>query len=431
MSTPASIRLKSIDRVETRVDVPGSKSITNRAFIVAALACDQSNLRGVLRSEDTIAMSTCLHSLGVTIDDAGEDTAAVMGLGGRFDPPTMPLFANNSGTTIRFLTAVAALAPAGSQVILDGIDRMRQRPIRDLVEALQQLGITAATSSNGCPPVSVSGGGIRGGRCLVRGNVSSQYLSALLMAAPCAISNTEIVVDGGLVSRPYIDITLSVMAAFGVRVQNDSYRSFAIDCPQVYSGRDYLIEPDASNASYFFAAAAISGGKVTVNNLGTSSIQGDVHFVDVLEQMGCKIDRFPDSITVTGPLQLSAIDVDAKRIPDMAQTIAVVACFANGKSRISGLDNLRVKETDRISAMATELRKLGVSVKEGIDNLELNPPKHLTPAAIDTYDDHRMAMSFTVAGLRTGGIIINDPNCVRKTFPNFFECWGRAFPGSI
>jgi 3-phosphoshikimate 1-carboxyvinyltransferase len=308
---------------------------------------------------------------------------------------------------------------------------MRQRPIKDLCDALEQLGVSAETSGNGCPPVHITGGGIPGGHCRIKGTLSSQFLSALLMAAPYAASDVTIEVDGDLVSKPYVDMTLSMMEDFGITAENHNYESFNIPARQTYLGRDYAIEPDASNASYFLAAAAVTGGTVTVEHLGTDSIQGDIAFVDVLEMMGCIVSKTPHSFTVTGPAQLLPIDFDATRIPDMAQTLAVAACFASGPSRLSGLKTLRVKETDRISAMATELRKIGVSVIEGPESLLITPPPEFTSAAIDTYDDHRMAMSFAVAGLKVDNLVINDPGCVAKTFPDFWNRWDRAFPGSI
>jgi 3-phosphoshikimate 1-carboxyvinyltransferase len=375
-------------------------------------------------------MSACLKDLGVLVEDLNETTSIVYGSGGALAAPHKDLFAGNSGTTIRFLTAIAALTPIGSKVTFDGTPRMRQRPIIDLVEALEQIGVTVAMSANGCPPVTVMGGGIGGGQCSIKGTTSSQYLSALLMAAPHAAKNTEINILGDLVSRPYIDITLRMMEDFGVTAVNHNFKALSVPSSSAYHARDYAIEPDASNASYFIAAAAVTGGTVTVNNLGTSSIQGDFAVVDVFEQMGCKITRSSNSVTIDGPSVLTGIEFDAVEIPDMAQTLAVVACFAAGSTRLSGLSNLRVKETDRIAAMATELRKIGADVDEGSDYLVIHPKSNYIAAAIDTYDDHRMAMSFAVAGLRIDGLTINDPGCVSKTFPDFWKRWESAFSNS-
>jgi len=431
MSLPKQIRLAQIAPVSAIVEVPGSKSITNRAFLIAALAKGKTKLHGALESDDTQVMSKCLAQLGVTVQTYSRNGIIIDGTSGQFQAPSAPLFVNNSGTTIRFLTAASALTPVGSDVVLDGVERMRQRPIVDLVEALLQLGVPVKAAASGCPPVSVVGGGIRGGSCLVKGTLSSQYLSALLIASPYSSNDVTIVVDGELVSKPYVDMTLSMMSTFGVKAENHGYRLFTIPSCQKYIGRDYAIEPDASNASYFLAAAAVTGGQVTVTGLGTNSIQGDIAFADVLEQMGCSVSRSNDSFTVTGPQQLLPVDFDASSIPDMAQTLAVVAAFASGTSRITGLQTLRVKETDRISAMAAELRKIGISVTEGADFLVISPSSSYTPATVKTYEDHRMAMSFAVAGLKIDGLTIDDPSCVAKTFPDFWDRWESAFPHSI
>ncbi len=430
MPFPNIIRLAPIGPVSAEIRIPGSKSITNRAFVIAALADGLSILNAPLLSDDTEVMSKCLTDLGISIDILPEDRTIIAGSGGEFVCPSSALFAGNSGTTIRFLAAAASLAPQGCSVILDGIARMRQRPIVGLIDAMQQLGVTAAASATGCPPVTVDGGGIRGGACLIEGTMSSQYLSALLMVSPYAAEDVEIEVHGDLVSKPYVDMTLSMMADFGVTATNNNYRSFTIPAGQRYLGREYDVEPDASNASYFFSAAAVTGGLVTVEGLGTLSMQGDIHVVDVLEQMGCSVLREASSTTVSGPSELKPIDFDASSIPDMAQTIAVVAAFAAGPSRLTGLKTLRVKETDRIAAMAKELRKIGSTVTEGSDYLIIQPG--LTKAAaIDTYDDHRMAMSFAVAGLKIDDLIINDPGCVSKTFPDFWTRWSGAFPNTL
>jgi 3-phosphoshikimate 1-carboxyvinyltransferase len=270
-----------------------------------------------------------------------------------------------------------------------------------------------------------------GGTALVSGSMSSQYLSAILMAAPYAKSDVTILVDGDLVSKPYADMTVSMMLSFGVDVTQKDHSSFFVRGGQTYTGQEYFVEPDASNASYFLAAAAVTGGQTTIDGLGTSSIQGDVAFVDVLGLMGCTITKTPNSLTVTGPLTLTGIDFDASAIPDMAQTIAVVAAFADGKTHLTGLKTLRVKETDRIHALAVELRKIGAEITEYDDALTILPSKHTLAGEIDTYDDHRMAMSFAVAGLKIDGLTINDPGCVSKTFPAFWERWEKAFPGSI
>ena len=429
-SYPQQITLSPPQKpVNASVRLPGSKSITNRALLLAALADGESRLLAPLHSEDTFYMASALRELGVGIEETAERDFVVTGRGGTFDTPQKTLMIGNSGTTVRFLTAAACLAPAGSDVTLDGIARMRERPIRDLVGALLTLGVDAeCLNGHGCPPVRVRGGGMKGGKCRLRGDVSSQFLTALLQAAPYAESDVEIEIVGELISKPYIDITQSVMASFGIELVNESYQTLRVPAGQRYGGREYVIEADASNASYFLAAAAVTRGTVTLENLGTDSIQGDIRFLDVLEQMGCTVSR-GTSITLSGPVQLRAITADMEAIPDMAQTLAVVAAFADGPSRITNIASLRVKETDRVRAIAKELPKLGVQVAEGPSDWTITPPTDgvYLSGEIDTYDDHRMAMAFAVAGLRIPGIRINNPGCVAKTFPDFWERWTGAF----
>ncbi len=416
--------------VHASISLPGSKSITNRALLLAALADGVSLLRAPLCSEDTFYMAQALRDLGVSIEETPERDFRVTGAGGFFQAPPEPLFIGNSGTTVRFLTAAACLAPTGADVILDGVARMRERPIRDLVGALLTLGVEAeCLNGHGCPPVRVRGGGLPGGRCRLRGDVSSQFLTALLQVAPYAQADVEIEIVGELISKPYVAITQAVMASFGVTMENDGFRFLRVASKERYRGQDYVIEADASNASYFLAAAAVTGGTVTLANLGASSIQGDIKFVDMLERMGCTVTRAPETITLTGPEHLQGIEADMEAIPDTAQTLAVVAAFADGPSHLTHLASLRVKETDRVRAIARELPKLGVRVEEGSDDWTIHPPagERYTGEAIDTYDDHRMAMAFAVAGLRVPGVVINDPRCVAKTFPDFWKRWETAF----
>ncbi len=417
------------DPVSLALSLPGSKSITNRALLLAALAQGQSHLRRPLHSEDTGYMAQALRDLGVTVKTDDEGDFHVTGRGGEFSAPTKTLFVGNSGTSMRFLTAVGCFIPSGSEVVLDGVPRMRERPIRDLLGALLTLGVQAeAVNGGGCPPVRIQGGGMHGGGCLLRGEVSSQFLTALLQAAPLAEEDVTVEIIGDLISKPYIDITESVMSAFGVHMQNDNYHILQVPAGQRYQARDYSIEADASNASYFLAAAAVTGGTVTLENLGIESTQGDVHFVDVLEMMGCEVTR-GTQISVTGPAQLRGIEVSMEAIPDTAQTLAVLAAFADSPSRITGIGSLRVKETDRVKAMTQELTKLGVTVQEGQDFWVITRPAdgQYQGAMIHTYEDHRMAMSFAVAGLRVAGLIIDNPGCVAKTFPDFWERWDQAF----
>jgi 3-phosphoshikimate 1-carboxyvinyltransferase len=418
---------------------PGSKSITNRALVCAALADGVSTLRGALDSEDTRVMMESLERLGIHVECsrhapcavAGDGTATrgagapvpatftVHGAAGQIPAFEADLFCANSGTTIRFLTALATLGHGRYR--LDGIARMRERPISDLLDGLNQLGANAVSENhNGCPPVVVHANWLPGGSANLRGDVSSQFLSGILMASPAALAPVELAIAGPLVSQPYVRMTLAVMQAFGIEanVRADLQR-FAIPAPQSYLPCDYAIEPDASAASYLWATAAITGGEVTVTGLSRTSLQGDVAFVDCLQQMGCALSHEADRITVAGR-PLRGIDIDMNGISDTVQTLAVVALFADGPTTIRNVGHIRHKETDRIAALAAELRKLGAHVDERDDGLTIEP-RPLQPAAIDTYSDHRMAMSFALAGLRIPGVRINDPRCVDKTYPAFFD----------
>jgi 3-phosphoshikimate 1-carboxyvinyltransferase len=327
------------------------------------------------------------------------------------------LYVANSGTTARFLTAMVTLGRGTFR--LDGTPRMRERPIQDLLNALEQLGADARSElGTGCPPVVVTANGLPGGRATVAGNISSQFLSGLLMAAPCASRDVELVVDGPLVSKPYVEMTLAVMSAFGARVETPD--RFVVPAPQPYRARPYEIEPDASAAGYFFAAAAVTGGRVTVEGLCRNSLQGDVALCDCLERMGCEVRYGSDSITVVGRRPLRGIDVDMNAISDAVQTLSAVALFADGPTRITNVAHIRHKETDRLSALATELRKLGAEVEESADGVRITPGA-LHGATIDTYDDHRMAMSLAVVGLAAPGVVIRNPGCTAKTYPEFFD----------
>jgi 3-phosphoshikimate 1-carboxyvinyltransferase len=396
---------------------PGSKSLTNRALITAALAKGTTQLSGVLASDDTRVMVESLNRLGIPVDhDAAAKTMTVVGCGGTPPARDADLWLENSGTSIRFLTALAALGHGRFR--LDGNKRMRQRPIADLIAALKGLHVDAECElDSSCPPVVINADGVGGGRTAIAGNLSSQYLSALLMMAPCATGPLDIEVTGELVSQPYIDMTMGVMAQFGATVATPQPNLFQIQ-PQQYKAANYDIEPDASAASYFFALAAITGGQVTVEGLSSYALQGDVAFVDALQKMGCSVSHGANSITVTGG-ELSGIDIDMNEISDTAQTLAVVALFANGPTRISNVAHMRHKETDRVSALVNEIRRLGVAADEHDDGLTITPGP-ITPATIETYDDHRMAMSFALAGLRIDGIQIADPGCTAKTYPDFF-----------
>ncbi len=377
-------------------------------------------LRGALASDDTRVMLDALGAVGITVN-AHDDSATieVAGCAGRVPAEAAELFIGNSGTTIRFLVPMLAIAGQG-RYRLHGTRRMHERPIGDLLVALGSLGANVASEQgNHCPPVIVRGSGARGGMASVRGDISSQFLSGLLMAAPYAAAPITLMVEGTLVSRPYVEMTLAVMRSFGVKVRVDEQFT-RFDIPHAtYHGVDYEIEPDASAASYFFAAAAITGGTVTVEGLSRRSLQGDVAFVDVLERMGCQVIEGPQSITVTGGT-LRGVTVDMNAISDTVQTLAAVALFADGPTTITNVAHIRHKETDRIAALATELRKFGATVDERPDGLRIEPaPLH--GAEIATYDDHRMAMSMSLVGLRVPEVTILDPGCVNKTYPDFFR----------
>jgi 3-phosphoshikimate 1-carboxyvinyltransferase len=418
---PDSLEIKPVARpIAASIRPPGSKSITNRALICAALAEGVSTLRGALDSEDTQVMIAALGQLGIQVEprDNGR-TIVVHGTGGQIPALEAELFCANSGTTIRFLTAMTTLGHGRFR--LDGVERMRQRPMGDLLHALNQLGANVISENDDrCPPVVVHANGLPGGIADIRGDISSQFLSGILMAAPAARSPVALVIEGGLVSRPYVRMTIEVMRAFQAQVDsNVEFSQFTIKAPAQYAAREYAIEPDASAASYFWAAAAVTGGQATVEGLSRESLQGDVALVDCLEAMGCRAERNVDSTTVVGG-QLHGIDVDMNAISDTVQTLAVVALFAEGPTTIRNVAHIRHKETDRIAALVAELRKLGADVVERAEGLTIQPGA-LRPAAIDTYNDHRMAMSFALAGLRIPGVRIKNPDCVDKTYPEFFD----------
>ncbi len=413
---------------------PGSKSLTNRALVCAAFADGPSHLTGALRSDDTQVMIAALRQIkiSVTVADGGS-VLNVVGAGQNQacarQAPGAGLFIGNSGTTIRFLTA--ALSAFGGSYRLHGVPRMHERPIGDLISALAAVcdGDVLCESSGGCPPVSIDTTGWSGSRIRVAGNVSSQYLSGLMMAAPIARKTVEIEVVGELVSRPYVEMTAAIIRDFGSAVQwidagkSDQALVCRVDGTNGYTGREYAIEPDASAASYFWAAAAISGGEVCVAGLGPDAMQGDVAFVDCLENMGCEVICKADRITVRGPEKLRGIDVNMNAISDTVQTLSVVAMFAAGPTRIRGVAHNRFKETDRIGDLACELRKLGASVSEHEDGLTIVPIEDISSlagATLETYDDHRMAMSLSLAGLRLAGVKIHNPSCTAKTYPEFF-----------
>lgn len=417
--------LAPIARVSGSIVLPGSKSISNRTLLLAALSSGRTEVKALLDSDDVRYMLAALRTLGVDWQQQGDSRDFVVpGVDGAFPVKNAELFLGNAGTAFRPLTA--ALALSGGNYQLSGVARMHERPIGDLVDALREAGaVIEYLGQDGYPPLALRPGATRGGVMHVRGNVSSQFLTALLMAAPLAGDDVRIEVVGELISKPYIEITLNLMQRFGVTVERDGWQAFTIRGGSRYVSPGVIhVEGDASSASYFLAAGAIGGGPVRVEGVGRSSIQGDVRFADALGLMGAGIRMGDNWIEAAAPAsgRLRAIDVDLNHIPDAAMTIAIAALFADGTTTIRNVASWRVKETDRLSAMATELRKLGAVVEEGADRISITPPQDLRAGAvIDTYDDHRMAMCFSLAALGGVAVRINDPRCTAKTFPDYFD----------
>lgn len=416
-----SLTLEPISRVEGTVNLPGSKSVSNRALLLAALARGTTHLTNLLDSDDIRHMLNALKSLGVKYQLSADKTeCTVQGLGRAFSSTEpLSLFLGNAGTAMRPLCA--ALCLGNGEFTLTGEPRMEERPIAHLVDALRQAGAHIDyLKKDGYPPLTIEGKGLWGGEVVIDGSVSSQFLTAFLMAAPMASGDMRIKIRGELVSKPYIDITLHIMQQFGITIEHDNYQVFYIRGNQTYTAPGkFLVEGDASSASYFLAAGAIKG-KVRVTGIGKNSIQGDIGFAHVLEKMGAKITWAEDYIEAENVGPLTAVDMDMNQIPDAAMTIATAALFAKGTTAIRNIYNWRVKETDRLTAMATELRKIGATVIEGHDFIEVTPPAQLTHAAIDTYNDHRIAMCFSLVALSDTPVTINDPGCTSKTFPDYF-----------
>ena len=416
-----SLTLQPIKKFSGTINLPGSKSVSNRALLLSALSHGKTRLTNLLDSDDVRYMLDALKALDIKYQLSSDRTICdIEGVGGKLHSAhPLELFLGNAGTAMRPLAA--ALCLADNNIVLTGEPRMKERPIGHLVDALRQGGAKIDYLENdGYPPLHIHGG-FTGGKIAVNGSVSSQFLTALLMAAPLAVNNTEITIIGDLVSKPYIDITIKMMAMFGVSVTNDRYQKFIIKANQTYqSPGHYLVEGDASSASYFLAAAAIKGGTVRVTGIGKKSLQGDTQFAYVLEKMGAKITWADDYIECTRG-ELNGIDMDMNHIPDAAMTIATTALFAKGPTTIRNIYNWRVKETDRLSAMATELRKVGARVQEGEDYITIIPPTKLNHADIKTYNDHRMAMCFSLVALSDTPVTILDPKCTVKTFPDYFE----------
>ncbi|MEZ0328075.1 MAG: 3-phosphoshikimate 1-carboxyvinyltransferase [Dissulfuribacterales bacterium] len=415
--------------VNAVIEVPGSKSITQRAMITAALANGESRLEGALKSEDTELLADALTKLGVDVAwiDSGlrMKNSGVVGPGGDFQQP-LELYMGNNGTGIRLLASLVCLG--AGHYLLTGTKRMEERPIAPLLQALRPWGakISCVKGTN-APPVLVDADGLAGGDTVIDGSLSSQYISSLLLVAPYLKAHGRICVKGNLVSRPYVDITLAVMRSFGVGVEETVWQDmpcFEVQ-PGAYNAMHYAVEGDASSASYFWAAAAVTGGKVTVSNIPPNALQGDVAFADILGRMGCDVTKSENGVTVSGPEagRLKGIDIDMSKWPDVAPTLAVVAAFARSTTRISGVHHLRIKETDRIAAVATELQRMGAVVHELEDGLIIEGGVPFHGAEIETYNDHRMAMAFAVAGLKVPGVVISNPDCVVKSFPDFWEKW--------
>lgn len=416
------LTLAASHQAQGTINLPGSKSISNRTLLLAALANGTTKIYDLLASDDTSRMLEALQTLGVKLENFADNAWQVVGCGGDFSNQQADLFLGNAGTAFRPLTA--ALALAGGDYKLSGVPRMHERPIGDLVDALRQAGANIEYLANdGYPPLKLSSPNIDLSKSIkIRGDVSSQFLTALLMALPLTKQKATIEVVGELISKPYIEITLNLMAKFGVKVERDGWQSFTVPAGSSYtSPHEIYVEGDASSASYFLAAGAIAG-KVSVEGLGQHSIQGDVRFAEALALMGGNISYGTNHITASKAEKLNAIDLDCNHIPDAAMTLAILALFAEGTTTLRNIASWRVKETDRIAAMATELRKVGAIVIEGADYITVTPPIQLTPnAVIDTYDDHRMAMCFSLVSLGGVPIIINDPKCVNKTFPDYFN----------
>ncbi len=429
--------LPALPGARGNVRLPGSKSISNRILLLSALASGATQVKGLLDSDDTRVMLDALHRLGVSWQRLGEtDDYRVEGVGGPFPVKYANLFLGNAGTAFRSLTAACALS--GGDYTLSGVPRMHERPIGDLVDALRQAGACIDyTENDGYPPLHILPPDTVTPEITVKGSVSSQYLTGLLLSAPLLGREVVVNVDGELISKPYVEITLNLMRRYGIEVRRDDWRRFTVPAARYASPGEIEVEGDASSASYFLAAGAIGHGPVRVEGVGRNSIQGDVRFAEALARMGAEIGFGPNWIECRLGCadRLHAVDLDCNHIPDAAMTLAVLALFANGATTLRNIASWRVKETDRIAAMATELRKLGATVEEGADFIRVAPPAKLVAnAAIDTYDDHRMAMCFSLVALGGVPVRINDPKCVNKTFPGYFprfaEITGGDFGGA-
>lgn len=421
------LKLPQLSRAAGDVTMPGSKSLSNRVLLLAALSQGETRISNLLNSDDVRYMRSALQQLGVNCTTRKDNTECLItGVAGKLATGQQEtLFLGNAGTAMRPLAAILCIG--AGDFTLTGEPRMYERPIKDLIDAMQPLGIHADyLKTAGYPPLQIRAKGLQATDLVIDGSISSQFLTALLMALPLLGEAVTVRVKGELVSKPYIDITLQTMAKFGVNVDHDDYQAFAIAPGQAYHspGRVW-VEGDASSASYFLAAAAISGGPVRVKGVGSASIQGDAGFAHVLEKMGAQVRWGDHWVEVARGSRLQAVDMDMNHIPDAAMTLATTALFAEGTTWLRNIYNWRVKETDRLAAMTTELRKLGADVIEQRDAIGITPPAQITPAAIDTYNDHRMAMAFSLAAFASPDIVIKDPDCTRKTFPNYFDLFAQ------
>ena len=411
------------DLKNVAVTVPGSKSYSHRSIIAASLSNGVSTVENCLESEDTLLTIKALKVMGVDIEKNG-DIYTIYGNAGIFPHKNEEIYLANSGTSLRLLTGIASIG--NGNYTLTGTERMHERPINNLLDSLKQLGVSASSvNDNNCPPVSVKGSRIDGGSITVDCSISSQFLSALLLISPFSRDGVEISLPSEPVSKPYIDMTIDIMERAGITVERSGYRKYFIEGNQVYRSGKYIVEPDCSNATYFWGAAAITGKKVKVNNIKSSSVQGDVKFVELMEEMGCTVSHEKDGISVTGR-KLKAIKTDMGNMPDVAPTLAIVAAFAEGETVISNVAHLKAKECDRLGSVVNELLKMGVKARCTDDQLFITGGKPKA-AIIDTYDDHRMAMAFSIAGLKTPGIKIKDEMCVRKSFPNYWDIFGQLY----
>ena len=420
MSLPDKLTLSPIQKISGSVVLPGSKSLSNRILLLSMLAEGKTEIQNLLDSDDVRRMVEALETLGIQLEEnRAENLITVSGTSGIIPVKEATLMLGNAGTAIRPLTAAMTLGHG--RFVLDGVQRMRERPIIDLVNGLSQLGANLrCINGTDCPPVEVIADGLPGGITRLSGAVSSQYLTAILLAAPYADKEVQIEITDKLVSVPYVEMTLRLMQSFGVSVNHENFRLFHIPRQTYRSPGNIFVEGDASSASYFLAGAAITKGTVTVKGCGTDSLQGDARFAEVLEKMGAKVEWEPQQVKLTGN-SLNGIDVDMNQMPDAAMTLAVAALFASGPTAIRNIYNWRVKETERLQAVSAELRKLGAEVEEGYDYLVIQPPEQIRKAEIDTYDDHRMAMAFSLAACGSSPVTINNPGCVSKTFPDYFE----------